>query len=88
MANGQTTAPSPLTITEKSYCRGVLDGAACVVVYNSNTDETTVIAAQSRWYRNAMAALEVLEAASVKLPGAPKKTIIHARRIEAGRFDA
>jgi hypothetical protein len=88
MANGQISAPSPLTITEKSYCRGVLDGNACVVVYNSNTDETTVIAKQSRWYRNAMAALEVLEAASVPIPAAPKKTIIHARRIEAGRFDA
>lgn len=88
MANGQISAPSPLTITEKSYCRGVLDGNACVVVYNSNTDETTVIAPVSRWYKNALAALEVLEAASVKLPGTPKKTIIHARRIEAGRFDA
>jgi hypothetical protein len=76
---------SPLTISEISYVRGQLDGEPCLVVYNAATDETTVVAKQSKFYANAMAALEVLAAASVKIPLAPKKTIIHATRIPAGR---
>lgn len=76
-------APGPLQIDTRAFCRGVLDGEPCVVIYNSATDETTVIAKISRWYANAMAALEVLEAASTKIPLAPKKTIIHAKRIKA-----
>lgn len=83
-ANDNHASPG-LTITEVSYCRGMLDGKPCLVKYNATTDETTVVAPKSRFYANAMAALEVLDAATVKIPLARKRTIIHPGRIEAGR---
>lgn len=76
----QILAPGPLQIDTRSYQRGVLDGEPCLVVYNAATDETTVVAKISRFYANAMAALEVLDAASTKIPLAPKKTILQARK--------
>ena len=74
----------PLTLTSRSYCRGSIDGKPCLVIYDEATDETTVVAPESKWYANAMAALDILEAAGTRLPPSalnPKtQTILHVER--------
>ena len=73
-----------LTVSPRSYCRGVVEGKPCLVVYDEETDETLVIGPQSKWYANAMAALDIIEAASTRLPPSalnPKtSTILHVTK--------
>lgn len=69
----------PLTLTHKSFTRGEIEGKPCVVIYDESTDKTTVIVPQSKWYAQAMAAMDILEVASTPLPTSPKKTILHRR---------
>ncbi len=72
----------PLTLSHQSFVRGELEGKPCVVVYDASTDKTTVISAKSRGYPQAIAALMILEQASVPLPNSLKnpKTVIHKSR--------
>lgn len=74
-----------LTISEVSYQRGMLDGQPCIVIYNAALDTTTAVTQESRGYRRALKALEIIEAVAVPIPLAPRKTIIQPGRIEAGR---
>lgn len=71
-------AQDELTVDQKSFTRGQLAGKPCVVIYDAVTDKTQVIAVQSRWYAKAIAALEILDAASTPLPAHEQKTILHA----------
>lgn len=82
MKNGDDDHQPPLSLGHLSYLRGELLGKPCVVVYNAAQDETTVIAEQSKWYAQAVAALTILESASVRLPKSlqGRKTVIHAEK--------
>ena len=68
-----------LELTSKSYTRGSIDGDPVLVIYDSETDKTEVIAPKSRWYAKVMAALDLIEAASTPLPAPKLKTVLHAR---------
>lgn len=74
-----------LTISEVSYQRGMLDGQPCIVVYNATLDTTMAITAQSRGYRRALKALEVIEATATPNPFLRRQTIIQPGRIDVGR---
>jgi len=73
---------SPLTLSHQSFVRGELEGKPCVVVYDAATDKTTVIGVHSRGYPQAIAALMILEQASVPLPKslANPKTVVKPRQ--------
>lgn len=75
----------PLTVGARSFTRGSIGGVPCVVIYDAGTDKTTVIAKESKWYANAMAALTILETCGIRLP-LPKsamnsKTIVKPSRL-------
>lgn len=71
---------APLTVSQRSYTRGTIDGKPVLVCYDEATDETLVVGPQSKFYANAMAALDIIEAATTKIPDSelkPKRTLIH-----------
>ena len=58
----------PLTICHISYTRGELEGKPCIVVYNSATDKTDVIAFKSKNYDKALMAITLLEVCATPVP--------------------
>lgn len=68
-----------LTLHHVSYTRGELEGKPCIVVYDSATDKTDVIAFKSKGYPEALVALATLELCSTPLPKSARdpKTVIH-----------
>jgi len=79
MSDDEDAAQPPLELHHISFTRGKVEGKPCVVVYDAAEDKTTVISVKSRYYAEAMAALEILTASSVPLPKPGKKTILHAK---------
>lgn len=73
----------PLTLSHQSFVRGELEGKPCVVVYDSATDKTSVIAFHSKFYVQALAAFNILEISAKPLPESAKnkKTVIHMPKI-------
>lgn len=69
-----------LTIHHISFTPGMIEGKPCVVVYDAAEDKTSVIAPQSKFYENAMAALTILAASAVPVLKPEKKTVLHARK--------
>lgn len=57
-----------LTLHHLSFTKGVLEGRPCIVVYNSATDKTDVIAFKSKGYPEALIAMATLEMFGVPLP--------------------
>lgn len=81
MVDAPATVPDetqpPITLHHVSYTRGELEGKFCVVVYNAHTDKTSVIAPESQGYKEAMAALMILEVSARQRAKAEKKTVLH-----------
>lgn len=67
-----------LTVDQKTFTPGMLDGKPVVVIYDAVTDKTQVIAPQSKWYPQAIAALGVLVAASTPVQKLEQRTVLHA----------
>lgn len=58
----------PLTLSHKSFVRGELEGKPCIVIYDSATDTTAVIAFNSKFYAKALTALTILEVCAAPSP--------------------
>lgn len=72
----------PLTLHHLSFTKGELEGKPCVVVYNSMSDKTDVIAFKSKGYPEALIAMATLEMFGVPLPKSltAPKTVLHKPR--------
>ncbi len=79
MADDTDEHQPALTLSHKSFVRGELEGKPCVVVYDSATDKTDVIAFKSKGYPEALVALATLELCATPLPKSAldPKTVIH-----------
>lgn len=72
----------PLTLHHLSFTKGELEGRPCIVIYNSATDKTDVIAFKSKGYPEALIAMATLEMFGVPLPKSAlaAKTVLHKPR--------
>ena len=78
-AQDDTEHQPPLTLSHKSFTRGELEGKPCVVVYDSATDKTEVIAFKSKGYDKALMAMTILEVVAAPVP----KSALNAKTVIA-----